>query len=106
MAGAKGGTETKVDAYNGCHENAQVVLYSLKGAGNTWPGGEQYEVEKTVGKTSPDPNANNLELFCDAQTAGAEQRSAVDFSFRVPTSSGIARPSADGFSQLAAQDLS
>ena len=60
MAGAKGGTETKVDAYNGCHENAQVVLYSLKGAGNTWPGGEQYEAEKTVGKTSPDPNANEV----------------------------------------------
>jgi polyhydroxybutyrate depolymerase len=60
MASAKGGTETKVDAYNGCHENAQVVLYSLKGAGNTWPGGEQYETEKTVGKTSPDPNANEM----------------------------------------------
>ena len=56
----KGGAETKVDAYNGCHENAQVVLYSVKGAGNTWPGGEQYEAEKTVGKTSPDPNANEV----------------------------------------------
>jgi polyhydroxybutyrate depolymerase len=60
MASAKGGTETKVDAYNGCHENAQVVLYSLKGAGNTWPGGEQYEAEKTVGKTSPDPKSNEM----------------------------------------------
>ena len=58
--GAKGGMETKVDTYNGCHENAQVVLYSVKGAGNTWPGGEQYEAEKTIGKTSADLNANEV----------------------------------------------
>jgi polyhydroxybutyrate depolymerase len=53
-------SETKVDTYNGCQQNAQVVLYSLKGAGNTWPGGEQYEVEKTIGKTSQDLNANEV----------------------------------------------
>jgi polyhydroxybutyrate depolymerase len=56
----KGGAETKVDTYNGCQQNAQVVLYSVKGAGNTWPGGEQYEAEKTVGKTSQDPNGNEV----------------------------------------------
>jgi poly(3-hydroxybutyrate) depolymerase len=56
----KGGMETKVDTYNGCQQNAQVVLYSLKGAGNTWPGGEQYEVEKTIGKTSQDLNADEV----------------------------------------------
>lgn len=54
----KGGMETKVDTYNGCQENAQVVLYSIKGAGNTWPGGEQFEAENAVGKTSSDLNAN------------------------------------------------
>jgi len=32
----------------------------VKGAGNTWPGGEQYEPEKTVGKTSPDVNGNEI----------------------------------------------
>jgi polyhydroxybutyrate depolymerase len=37
-----------------------VVLYSVKGAGNTWPGGEQFEVEKTIGKTSQDLNANEI----------------------------------------------
>ncbi len=57
---AKGGMETKVDTYNGCQQDAQVTLYSVKGAGNTWPGGEQYESEKTIGKTSPDPNANEV----------------------------------------------
>jgi polyhydroxybutyrate depolymerase len=56
----KGGTETKVDTYNACQQGAQVVLYSVKGAGNTWPGGEQYEVEKTVGKTSQDMKANEV----------------------------------------------
>jgi len=54
----KRGMETKVETYGGCQQNAQVVLYSVKGAGNTWPGGEQYEVEKTIGKTSQDLNAN------------------------------------------------
>ena len=54
----KGGMETRVDTYTGCQQGAQVALYSVKGAGNTWPGGEQYEVEKTVGKTSQDLNAN------------------------------------------------
>ena len=54
----KGGMETKVDTYTGCQQNAKVTLYSVKGAGNTWPGGEQYEVENAVGKTSQDLNAN------------------------------------------------
>jgi polyhydroxybutyrate depolymerase len=50
--------ETKVETYDGCEQGAQVVSYSVKGGGNTWPGGEQYEVEKQVGKTSQDLNAN------------------------------------------------
>ncbi len=54
----KGGMETKVYTYDGCQQGAQVVLYSVKGAGNTWPGGEQYEVENQIGKTSQDLNAN------------------------------------------------
>ncbi|PYX49198.1 MAG: hypothetical protein DMG79_09455 [Acidobacteria bacterium] len=57
---SKGGMETKIDTFKGCQQDAQVVLYSAKGAGNTWPGGEQYEAEKTVGKTSPEPNANEV----------------------------------------------
>lgn len=57
---SKGGMETKVDTYNGCQQNSAVVLYSVKGAGNTWPGGEQYEAENTIGKTSQDLNANEV----------------------------------------------
>jgi polyhydroxybutyrate depolymerase len=57
-AHGKGSMETKVDTYSGCQQDAQVVLYSVKGGGNTWPGGEQYESEKTIGKTSEDLDAN------------------------------------------------
>ena len=60
MTREKGGMETRVDTYTGCQQNAAVVLYSVKGAGNTWPGGEQFEVEKTIGKTSQDLNANEI----------------------------------------------
>jgi poly(3-hydroxybutyrate) depolymerase len=59
-ASEKGGKETKTFTYGACHDNAQVVLYSVKGGGNTWPGGEQYSSEKEVGKTSNDLNANEV----------------------------------------------
>lgn len=72
----KGGAETKVDTYNGCQQNAQVVLYSVKGAGNTWPGGEQYEAEKTIGKTSQDPNGNEVlwSFFATRKLAGQDTK--------------------------------
>jgi len=57
---AKNAMETKVHTYGGCQQSAQVLLYSVKGAGNTWPGGEQYEAENTIGKTSEDVNADEL----------------------------------------------
>ncbi|MGB8060909.1 MAG: hypothetical protein WCF26_03370 [Candidatus Sulfotelmatobacter sp.] len=57
---AKGGMETKVDTFDACQQNAQVVLYSIKGAGNTWPGGEQYEPENAIGKTSNDLDGNQV----------------------------------------------
>jgi polyhydroxybutyrate depolymerase len=59
-AGAKGSMEIKVDTYEGCQQSAEVVLYSVKGAGNTWPGGEQYEAENAIGKTSQDLNADEV----------------------------------------------
>jgi polyhydroxybutyrate depolymerase len=60
LPSGKGGTEVKVDTYTGCQQDSAVVSYSLKGAGNTWPGGLQYEVEHQVGKTSPDVNADEI----------------------------------------------
>ena len=53
------GVEIKVDTFNGCQQDAAVVSYNIKGAGNTWPGGEQYQVESQIGKTSQDLNAND-----------------------------------------------
>jgi polyhydroxybutyrate depolymerase len=60
LSEAKGAMEVKTDTYHGCGQGAQVVLYSVKGAGNTWPGGEQYEAENAIGKTSQDMNANEV----------------------------------------------
>ena len=59
-ARAKGGMTTEVNTYDGCHDGAQVVSYNVKGGGNTWPGGEQYQVEKQIGKTTQDINANEI----------------------------------------------
>jgi polyhydroxybutyrate depolymerase len=54
----KSSKETKTFTFSACQDNAQVVLYAVKGGGNTWPGGEQYMSEKEVGKTSDALNAN------------------------------------------------
>jgi hypothetical protein len=84
----KGGMETKVETYDGCQQGAQVVSYSVKGGGNTWPGGEQYEVEKQVGKTSQDLNANET-IWSFLVTKKLEVKSETDNSgkpaaFRAP----------------------
>jgi len=50
--------ETKTFTFSGCHEDAQVMLYAVKDGGDTWPGGEQYMIEKEVGKVSNALNAN------------------------------------------------
>jgi polyhydroxybutyrate depolymerase len=52
------GKETKTFTFSGCQDGGQVLLYAVKGGGNTWPGGEQYMSEKEVGKTSDALNAN------------------------------------------------
>ncbi len=67
----KGGMKTEVDTYDDCQKGAQVALYSIDGGGNTWPGGEQYLVEKVIGKTSNDLNANDTiwSFFVHHQTA-------------------------------------
>lgn len=73
---AKGGMEIKVDTYDGCQQSAQVVLYSVKGAGNTWPGGEQYEAENAIGKTSQDLNADEViwKFLATRKLPAAEQK--------------------------------
>jgi polyhydroxybutyrate depolymerase len=46
-------------SYTGCEENADVILYSIEGAGHTWPGGEKLPVWIT-GYTNQDINASAL----------------------------------------------
>jgi polyhydroxybutyrate depolymerase len=58
-APAKGEKDTKTVTYRQCQDNSQVVLYSVKNGGNTWPGGEQYTSEKEIGKSSNAINAND-----------------------------------------------
>jgi poly(3-hydroxybutyrate) depolymerase len=58
IAAQKGGKETKTFTYTGCQGDAQVVLYSIKDGGNTWPGGEVFTTEREVGKTSDALSAN------------------------------------------------
>jgi polyhydroxybutyrate depolymerase len=55
----KGGEKVQVDKFD-CKADAEVLLYSVKGAGNTWPGGAQFLPEKEVGKTSRDLDANEV----------------------------------------------
>jgi polyhydroxybutyrate depolymerase len=79
-AQGKGGMETKVASYDTCKQGAKVILYSVKGGGNTWPGGEQYEVEKQVGKTSKDLNANETMWAFLVSKKLDTNRSATDSS--------------------------
>ncbi len=56
----KGAKETKTLTFSGCSEDAQVMLYSVKDGGHTWPGGEQFVSESEVGKVSHAINANEV----------------------------------------------
>jgi len=55
---AEKGKDTKTLTFSGCGDNAQVVLYSVKDGGDTWPGGQQYSSDKEIGKVSNALNAD------------------------------------------------
>ncbi len=46
-------------SFTGCEENADVILYSIEGAGHTWPGGEKLPVW-IAGYTNQDIDASAL----------------------------------------------
>jgi poly(3-hydroxybutyrate) depolymerase len=71
--------ETKVDTYDGCQKGAQVVSYNVQDGGNTWPGGQQYQPEKDIGKTSQDLNANDT-IWRFLVTKKLEAKSGADES--------------------------
>jgi polyhydroxybutyrate depolymerase len=62
------------------------MLYSVKGAGNTWPGGEQYEAENAVGKTSQDLNANEViwNFLVTRRLPGASEEKKQNSSVPLP----------------------
>lgn len=78
------GAEIKVDTFNGCQQDTAVVSYSIKGAGNTWPGGEQYEVENQIGKTSQDLNANET-IWSFLETRKLAAKSDADKTESTPS---------------------
>ena len=91
LPSGKGGTETKVDTYTGCQQGAQVVPYSLKGAGNTWPGGSNTKSRRTVGKTSEDfkRERDPVEFSGHEETAGKSCGAAVRTRRLKPESSSL-----------------
>jgi polyhydroxybutyrate depolymerase len=54
------GTRVRKEAYNGCKDGTDVILYAIENGGHTWPGGSQYMPEMIVGKTSRDIDANEV----------------------------------------------
>ena len=51
-------TRVQKSVYSQCTNDAEIVLYTIKGGGHTWPGGYQYLPEFLIGKTSRDLNAS------------------------------------------------
>lgn len=53
-------TRVRKEAYGGCRNGTEVILYAIDGGGHTWPGGSQYLPERVIGRTSKDINANEV----------------------------------------------
>ena len=51
------GTSVHKQAYQQCINDADVVLYEVRGGGHTWPGSYQYLPELFIGKTNHDLDA-------------------------------------------------
>jgi polyhydroxybutyrate depolymerase len=54
------GTRVLKKQYKNETDGTEVILYSIKGGGHTWPGGFQYLPEWLIGKTSRDIDANEI----------------------------------------------
>ncbi len=54
------GTRVHRDIHAGGKQNSEVVVYTIRGAGHTWPGGPQYFPEILVGKVNHDLNATEV----------------------------------------------
>jgi len=54
------GTSVHRDVYPGGRQSAEVVVYTIKGGGHTWPGGQQYLPAFLVGKVNRDIDASEV----------------------------------------------
>jgi len=54
------GTSVHLDVYRGGKQGSEVVVYTIKGGGHTWPGGSQYLPALLVGKVNHDINASEV----------------------------------------------
>jgi polyhydroxybutyrate depolymerase len=54
------GTSVHRDIYPGGKQDTEVVVYTIRGGGHTWPGGPQYFPAILVGKVNHDINASEV----------------------------------------------
>jgi polyhydroxybutyrate depolymerase len=54
------GTRVQRQQFMNGRNNSEVILYTIKGGGHTWPGGHQYLGEWIIGKTCRDINATDI----------------------------------------------
>ena len=56
----RNGTRVHRDVHAGGKQDTEVVVYTIRGGGHTWPGGEQYFPAFLVGKVNHDLNASEV----------------------------------------------
>jgi len=54
------GTSVHRDIYPGGKQDTEVIVYTIRGGGHTWPGGSQYLPTLIVGKVNHDINASEV----------------------------------------------
>lgn len=54
------GTSVHRDIYSGGKQGTEVVVYTIRGGGHTWPGGQQYLPALLVGKVNHDIDASEV----------------------------------------------
>lgn len=57
---ANDGTSSVKESYGNCSKGGDVVLIKIDGGGHTWPQGNQYLPERSIGRTGQDFNANEI----------------------------------------------
>ncbi len=54
------GVRVRREAFDGCRDNADVVLYVMEGGGHVWPGGPQYLPQVIIGRATHDIDASEM----------------------------------------------